>query len=310
MVIESWLNDRATNETRGRILAAYVIVNLGCLMMGQWLLPLASPRGFELFSLAAIIYVLCVVPVGLTLLPQPVTQHAMRLRIRRLARVAPVGIAGVVTVGLANAAVWTFGPVYAISLGFSTVGIAIFMSAFVLGGTLIQLPLARFSDRVDRRWIIVAACSAAALGGIGLGLLGRGGTQSPWLLYPLAFWFGAAMLPLYSLSIAHANDRVERAEFIGASATLLMLNALASIAGPTLGAIVIARAGMPALFFYTATVHVLMVAFTLSRLGMVRAPEEGLREHFVSVPPTASPNAVELDPRGPDHGDTGRPQAA
>src|ERR1700722_2199901 len=37
MVIESWLNDRATNQTRGRILSAYLTVNFSGLIIGQWL---------------------------------------------------------------------------------------------------------------------------------------------------------------------------------------------------------------------------------------------------------------------------------
>jgi len=306
MVIESWLNDRATNQDRGRILSAYVAVNLGSLMLGQWLLPLASPRGAELFSLSAVLYVLCVVPVGVTLLPQPVPQPAPQLRVRRLLRSSPVGIAGVITVGLANWAFWTLGPVYAISLGFSTTGIALFMSAFVLGGTLIQLPLGRFSDRIDRRWVIVGVSVAAALGGVALALLGRWSAQMPWLLYPLAFFFGAAMLPLYSLSIAHANDRIERSEFLEASATLLMVNALAAVAGPTFAAVVTAFAGMSSLFLYTATIHVLMVVFTLTRIAVKRASADESREAYVAVP-QASTAALDLDPRGPEHG---QPRAA
>jgi len=306
MVIESWLNDRATNQDRGRILSAYVAVNLGSLMLGQWLLPLASPRGAELFSLSAVLYVLCVVPVGVTLLPQPVPQPAPQLRVRRLLRSSPVGIAGVITVGLANGAFWTLGPVYAISLGFSTTGIALFMSAFVLGGTLIQLPLGRFSDRIDRRWVIVGVSVAAALGGVALALLGRWSAQMPWLLYPLAFFFGAAMLPLYSLSIAHANDRIERSEFLEASATLLMVNALAAVAGPTFAAVVTAFAGMSSLFLYTATIHVLMVVFTLTRIAVKRASADESREAYVAVP-QASTAALDLDPRGPEHG---QPRAA
>lgn len=310
MVIESWLNDRATNETRGRILAAYVVVNLGCLMLGQWLLTVASPMGYELFSLAAIIYILCVVPVGLTRLPQPELEDAPRLRVRRLLKTSPVGVAGVSTVGLANGAMWTLGPVYAVSLGFSTGGVALFMSIFILGGTLIQLPLGRFSDRLDRRWIIAGVCAAAALGGFALAFLGQRGAHMPWLLYPLTFVFGAAMLPLYSLSIAHANDRIARTEFIEASATLLMINALASVAGPTIAAIVTAHAGLASLFFYTATIHVAMVAFTVLRITTKEAAIEENREHFVAVPQQASPTAAELDPRGPEHGGAGVTRAA
>lgn len=297
MVIESWLNDRATNENRGRILSSYVAVNLGSIMLGQWLLPVASPKGPELFSLAAVLYALCVVPVSMTLLPQPAAQAAPKLRVRRLIKASPVGMAGVTAVGLANGAFWTLGPVYAEKIGFSTTGVAVFMSAFVLGGTLIQLPLGRISDRLDRRWIIVGVSAAAAMGGVALSLLYRWGTQLPWALYPLALFFGAAMLPLYSLSIAHANDRIDRSEFLEASATLLMVNALASVVGPILAATVTQFTGMGSLFLYTAGVHTIMVVFTLSRIVAVRAPEGEEREQFVAMPQQASAGAAELDPR-------------
>jgi len=109
------------------------------------------------------------------------------------------------------------------------------------------------------------------------------------------------MLPLYSLSIAHANDRLVRSEFIEASATLLLVNALASIVGPSLAAFIIAHSAMASLFFYTAAVHLLMAVFTIARITMVRAPSGEMHEHLVALPQMASPNAFELDPRGPEH---------
>jgi MFS family permease len=216
---------------------------------------------------------------------------------------APVGIAGVVTVGLANGAFWTLAPIYAHALGFHTSGIASFMTAFIAGGALVQFPLARFSDRVDRRWIIVVTCAAASIFGVALALLGRLGIKVPYLLYPTAFLFGAAMLPLYSLSIAHANDRMARSEFVEASATLLLVNALASIIGPLLAAIITDHAGMAALFLYTATVHLAMTVYTVIRMTSSAPQPETAREHFVAVPQQGSLSSLELDPRGPKHGD-------
>jgi MFS family permease len=299
MALESWLNDRATNQTRGRILAAYVIVTLTFLTLGQWLLLLASPTGFKLFTIAAIAYICCLVPVGLTRLPQPAQQPVPPLRVRRLMNMAPVGVAGVMTVGLANGAFWALAPIYAQLLGFRTSGIAAFMSTFIIGGALIQLPLAKFSDRSDRRWLMALACGCAAIFGVALALLGRNGIRTPALLYPTAFAFGAAMLPLYSLSIAHANDRMPRSEFVESSATLLLMNALASIVGPILGATITGRFGMPALFFYTAAVHVVMAVFIILRTVSSKAVPNESRDHYVPVPQLTSPSALELDPRGP-----------
>jgi MFS family permease len=308
MALESWLNDLATNETRGRILAAYVIVNLSCLLLGQWFLLAAPPSGFELFSIAAIVYIFCIVPVGLTRLPQPVPQTVPRFRIMRLARMAPVGVAGVITVGFANGAIWALAPVYAQSLGYTTLGIAAFMSAFILGGALIQLPLGRYSDRIDRRWIAVIACVAASAGGVALALLGRVGASVPGLLFPFALFFGAAMLPLYSVSIAHTNDRMQRSEFVEASATLLLVNGLASVAGPIFGAVVMAQFGQPTLFFYTAAVHFVMAVFAIWRIAIARGVPGERRDQYVPVPQHGSSQSFELDPRAPEHAEPASPR--
>ena len=139
MVLESWLNDRAGNETRGRIFAAYLSVNFGGLVIGQFLFATARPQSFTLFSLTTIFYALCLIPVGLTQLKQPAPTPVPVLRPVRLFRISPVGVAGCVAVGLANNAIWTLAPVYAQSRGLSSGWIALFMCAFTIGGTLVQL---------------------------------------------------------------------------------------------------------------------------------------------------------------------------
>ena len=55
VVTESWLNDRASNETRGKILSIYmVIITLG-MGSGQFLLNLAKPEEIDLFILISVI---------------------------------------------------------------------------------------------------------------------------------------------------------------------------------------------------------------------------------------------------------------
>lgn len=301
MALESWLNDRATNDTRGRLLSYYVIVNLGSMILGQWLLLLASPMSFELFSFGAMLFCLCVAPVGLTRLPQPAPARVATLRLKRLFEISPVGTAGCITVGLANGAFWVFAPVYAHSLGFSTRELALFMSVFIAGGALIQWPLGRFSDRFDRRWMIATICAVACVSAIALALLGA----TPWRAsiwpYVLIGIFGSAMLPLYSLSIAHANDRLPRSEFVEASAGLLLINAGASVVGPVLGSLVTSAAGsLQALFLYTAVVHACMAIFTATRILAREAPGDETRERFEPVP-QGSPASLPLDPRAPEH---------
>jgi MFS family permease len=295
MVIESWLNDRATNQTRGRIFAAYLLVNFLGLIVGQWCFIAGRPSSPTLFILSAIFYAVCLMPLGLTRTPQPAQVEVPVLKPMRMFTISPVGVAGCVAVGFANAACWTFLPVYAHDQHLTRGLLAGFMSAFTLGGALVQLPIGRLSDRMDRRVIIAAAAMAAALLGVALWYFGG---RSSTLTLVLVAAFGMAALPVYGLSVAHANDRLPREKFIEASATLLLINALASTVGPVIAASVTDRFGMPTLFLYTAAVHVALAVFAVARIRIAGSPPHG--EPFEPMPQQASPTSLELDPRG-DH---------
>lgn len=294
MVIESWLNDRATNEVRGRIFAFYLIVNFSSLIVGQLLFATNAPSSFALFALCAIFYAVCLIPVALTLLPQPQQRRIPQLRPLRLYRVAPVGVAGCVTVGLANGALWTLAPIYAQSHGLTKGSLAIFMSAFTLGGALIQVPLGRFSDRFDRRVIIACVCATSALLGV---VIASYGAHQRGVTLALITLFGMSVLPLYGLTVAHTNDRIAREDFVEASATLLMVNSLSSILGPPLAALITGLTSTASLFLYTATIHASMAVFTIVRLRVKDAPASEHHGAFEPVPQQSSPAASELDPR-------------
>jgi MFS family permease len=298
MSVESWLNDRATNQTRGRVLSLYTMTNLCALMCGQWFLLLAEPESFQLFSIGAVLYCLCVVPMGLTRLPPPQPRPVLKFNIGRIFELSPVGAAGCLTVGLANGAFWTLAPIYVQSLGFTTEGLALFMSVFIAGGALVQWPLGRISDGSDRRWIIAATCTGASAAGLVLGLLGWLLVRVPDLFFMVVFILGATMLPLYSLSIAHANDRLPRSEFVEASAALLMISAATSIPGPLIAAFVISTAGPYSLFLFTALTHAAMAFFAFTRIRVREPAPVETRDPFAAVP-QGSPAALPLDPRGP-----------
>ncbi|HEX3945453.1 MAG TPA: MFS transporter [Rhizomicrobium sp.] len=293
MVIESWLNDRATNATRGRIFAAYLLVNFTGLIVGQWTFIAGRPLSQTLFILAAIFYAVCLIPLGLTRTPQPHAVEVPTLRPARMFAISPVGVAGCIAVGFANAACWTFLPVYAHDQHLTRGLLSGFMSAFTLGGALIQVPVGRLSDRMDRRVIVAGASLCAAALGVAMWYFG-GRSQTATLT--LVALFGMAALPIYGLSVAHANDRLPREMFVEASATLLLINAAASVAGPVIAASVTDRFGMPTLFLYTAAVHIGLAIFTFARIRTAASPPHG--ERYAPMPAQASPASLELDPRG------------
>ena len=314
MVIESWLNECATSVNRGQVLAVYMVINLTAVTVGQMMLPFGDPAGFSLFALTAIAITLALVPVGLTTSSAPQPLREVRLRLRRLYAMSPVGVVGGFFVGLANGAFGGLGAVFATQIGLSITGVALFMSASLVGGALAQLPIGRLSDRTDRRKVIVGLCVLAALAGGLLALLGdaRQGGQwlgvdaelalvSPVALIAVATLFGAALYSQYSLCVAHTNDFVSREEFVEASSGLLLTWAIGASIGPVLGAFAMDALGVGGLFLYTAAVHAGFAGFTIYRISRRAAVPFAERDRYVAGgrPSRTTPAAVELDPRAP-----------
>lgn len=272
MVIESWLNERASNENRGTVFSVYAMINLTVMSLGQLMLTLDDPGDFPLFSVASILVSLAAVPVAMTRAQAPAPVASVRIRFGYLYRLSPVGFIGCLSVGTANGALWSLGPVFASSVGQSTTLVALFMSVVVISGALGQWPLGRLSDKLDRRRIIAIGCLGAALAGLGLFLLPP---LWSWSLLPLAAAYGFFALPVYSISVANMNDFVDPDGFVEASSGLLLVFATGAATGPMLASLIIWVSDEASLFAFTAAVHLSMAVFALHRRRRrARAPEE------------------------------------
>lgn len=296
MVIESWLNEQATSRTRGTVLSLYTIVTLVAITIGQMLLGVETGNPTTAFTWIAIMICLAVLPIAMTRVAAPPPPEAARLRLGRLVATSPVGAAACLVVGIANAAFWSLGPVFAQRRGFDAAAVALFMSVGVLGGAIGQWPLGRLSDRVDRRWTIV-------ISGIGTAAAGTALLAVDWLpegpVIGLAFLYGAFSLPLYPLALAHTFDQVRAGEFVETSSGLLLIYAVGAVVGPVPASLLMVQLGYPTLFAFVGAVNLVLVAFTLYRMGQrARAPAES-RPGFVSVQP-ATQGAIGLDPRAPE----------
>ena len=296
MVIESWLNDKGTNENRGQLLSIYQIVQFSALTGGQLMLNLFNPAGFELFALITVLISLAIVPVSLTKSSQPAPVHQVRLRLRWLYVTSPVAVIGCLAVGLANGAFWALAPVFAQRSLLSVSEIAYFMGAAIIGGAVLQWPLGHLSDHFDRRFVVIGCAVAAALAGLGMGLLG--GKADNWLLL-LSMAFGGLAFPLYALCIAHANDVVEPGDRIDVSSGLLLIFGVGAVIGPFAASAAMEIVNHRALFLYTAAVHILTAIFAAYRTRRREAIAPDERLDFVGLAPS-TPTVFEIDPRTPD----------
>jgi MFS family permease len=305
MVIESWLNERATNETRGRLFSVYLVVNLSSLTLGQLVLNAADPATFTLFAVVSILTSLALVPISLTTSVQPAPIASTQIFIAKLYKLSPVGLVGSFIVGVTNAPFWTLGPIFAKDSGLDVFGVSIFMTAAILGGAIAQWPIGKLSDKTDRRRIIFALCIGSAAGEFALIAARAAGAESFLLL--AGFLFGVFSLTIYSVCVAHTNDHASRESFVSVSGGLLLAYAVGAIIGPSAASLGTSTYGMPFIFMFGAAVHLSFAVFTGYRIASTPALDARQRTDFVAVPfPPTDPTPPELDPRGAtaDNGST------
>ena len=275
LVIESWLNEKATNENRGTVFSIYTIINLTVITVGQMMLMLDDPTDFPLFALSSILLSVAAVPVAMTAASAPSPIATTTVRFVHLYKLSPVGMFGCFAVGLANGAFWGLAPVYAQGGTTDITAVAIFMSITVIAGAVGQFPLGRLSDRMDRRRVILVALAGAAAAGLGLVFIDPGWKYA---VFGIAFLYGMFAFPLYSLSVAHTNDHIDASGYVEAASGLLMVYALGAVVGPISASLFMQVIGSSGLFVFTVCVHIVAIVFTIYRMRVSSAPP--IEEHI------------------------------
>ena len=310
VVAESWLNDRATNETRGQLLSIYMIISLGGMAAGQLLLNLSSPDGFQLFVLISILVSLSLVPISLSIAPAPSFDVPSKIKLKELYHASPLGLVGALGVGVSQGALFGMGAVYATQLGLALDQIALFMMSVVIGGVLLQWPVGWLSDRMDRRRVITLVAFLATACAFTAMLLGELGGR--WEFFLVVALFGGMSLPMYSLCIAHTHDHLQPEQMVAASGTLVMAGGIGASLGPLTSSMFMTTLGPSGFFWSLALMHAAIGVFALYR--MTRRSSAPLDEQGAHVPimPRASPvvaaiaaeEAVELAEEDTQAGDT------
>ena len=281
-VIESWLQSKVTNETRGRAMGTYRGVDIGASLLAQLMIGVLEPGSYVSYNLLAILCCASLLPLTLSTATQPDIPSAPRLRPSLAWRMSPLAVAGVFVAGLSTASFRMVGPIYGQEVGLAASQIAWFLAAFVLGGAFSQIPTGWLADKYDRRWVLIwVSAAATASCAVTVGVSGGGASG----VFVAAGLFGFMTMPIYSLSAAHAHDFADGSERVELSAALLFYYALGAIAAPLVSSWLIEGYGPDALFGFIATSHVGLLVFGLTRMRV--RPTATARTNYVYAPRTS-----------------------
>jgi MFS family permease len=289
VVAESWLNDAATNETRGQTLSAYLIVQMMGIVLAQGVLNFADPSGYTLFIIISVVVSLSFAPILLSVSPAPMFQTSKAMSFRELWRVSPLGVFGLFFLGAIFSALFGMASVYGTEKGMSVGDISIFVATIYLGGMILQYPIGWLSDRMDRRLLIIAVCAIGAV----FSFTAHISDSFYWLL-AVAFMIGGASNPLYSLFIAYTNDFLDHDDMASASGGLIFLSGFGAIFGPAIVGWLLGAYGADSYFWFIGTIMIIMGGYAGFRITQRAAVPVDETSAYAPVGPTATPVAMEL----------------
>jgi len=296
IVSQSWLNDACENTWRGKVIAIFYMTYVVSIGAGSYLLKFVSLQGPEGPLLSIFFITLAILPVGLTRLRTPPPPEAVSVALRAVWRISPVGLVGLFAVGGLTMLVQGFAPIYAATEGYTKDDIALLMFLMQFGMIAVQYPLGALSDRMDRRYILIAA-SIIVMASAGMATQVAGMTLV-WLILVFAIWSGATE-SIFAVASAHANDRAEPQYYVSLSSTLLVAWSISGFVWPGVATALTQLVGPRAFMYVAIAIALSYAAFVAYRLTRREAVSEVDQEPYQPISAQA-PRTAELAPHPSD----------
>ena len=314
VIVESWLNDRANNKTRGKVLSLYMFITFVGLALGNLLLNVSNPKNYEPFILISLLLSIALVPILLTKRKPPKFKKTTSIKIKELFKISPFGSFSMICTGFIFAPIFYLLSVYAIKMKLSIFETSLLLLGTMLAGALFQWPIGSLSDKYDRRVIIIGSSIAASIFAILAIIVSGTGASLPNLFMETTVsfnYFSTTMdktklflfiilltgttLPLFSLNLALVNDQIPKEKFVAAGGGLNIIFGIGAIAGPIMCSAMMDLLGPNGLFVHLLIFYIAIIIFGFYRLSQ-RKYEENPDSTFTPLPANITPLGIELDP--------------
>ncbi len=305
IVVESWLNDRANNRTRGQVLSAYMFIGLMGLAIGALLLNFSSPKKYEPFILISLLLSIALIPILLTKRKPPKFRNITGIKVKELYKISPLGTVSMFCTGFIHSTIFTMGAVYAAIMNFTIFEISFFIFLITVSGAIFQWPIGYFSDRTDRRIIIIGCTFAGAIFCFLLIITSGTSLENMYLatsvgIDKIMFFVYAAIyagmaIPLFTLNLAYVNDYIPKEKFVAAGGGLQIIFGLGAMGGPVIASSLMYKYGANGFFIHLFIFHIIIGLFGMYRITK-RSYEDNPESTFTPLPRNITSLGIELDP--------------
>ncbi len=305
IVMESWLNDRANNRTRGQLLSIYMFITLIGLSLGTLLLNFSSPEKYEPFILVSLLLSLALIPILLTKRKPPKFKKLGYIDVKGLYKTSPLATVSMFCTGVIHSALFSLGAVYAASMNFTIFEISLLLFLVTIFGGIFQWPIGYYSDKSDRRIIIIFCTLFSALFSF-LAIVASGtslenmylatsvGVDKILFFVYVSLYAGMA-IPLFTLNLAYVNDYISKEKFVAAGSGMQIIFGLGAMTGPFICSLLMNKYGSNGFFVHLLFFHLIIGLFGLYRITK-RSYEDNPESVYTPLPRNITPLGIELDP--------------
>ena len=305
IVVESWLNDRANNRTRGQVLSTYMFITMMGLALGALLLNFSSPERYEPFILISLLLSIALIPILLTKRKPPKFKKIGAIKVKELYKISPFGTVGMFCTGFIHSSLFTLAAVYAATINFTVFEISLLLFLITISGGIFQWPIGYYSDRHDRRISIIGCAFFGALF-CALLIISSGASLANMYLattigmdkimfFVFVTLYAGMAIPMFTLNLAYVNDFIPKEKFVAAGGGLQIIFGLGAMGGPILCSVFMNTYGANGFFVYLFIFHMIIGLF-----GMYRMTRREIKENpdstFTPLPRNITPLGIELDP--------------
>jgi MFS family permease len=314
IIVESWLNDRANNKTRGKVLSLYMLITYVGMALGNLLLNVSDPKYYEPFILISLLFSIALIPILLTKRKPPKFRKNSSIKIKELFKISPFGTVSMFCTGFIFAPIFSLLSVYSVTMKLGIFETSLFLVGVMLAGALFQWPIGSLSDKYDRRKIVIVSSLAAIIFSLSAIFTSGAGNSLPNLfiestvsfnyfsttmdktkLFIFIILLSGVTLPLFSLNLALVNDYIPKEKFVAAGSGLNIIFGLGAMAGPILCSILMYYLGPNGFFVHFLIFLIVIIIFGFYGLGQ-REIENNPESTFTPLPTTITPLGIELDP--------------
>ncbi len=228
VISETWVNELATSQNRGRIMGFYITILSAGFALGPFILSITGTSGWLPFLV--VITIMLITTVGLFFIRYRIPEFAadVKTSIRAFVSLAPILLTVVGIIGFFAQTTLALFPVYGLQFGLTERVTVLAVGVLISGNVLMQYPIGWIADCLPRRSVMIGCALMAVAGSLSLPFV----IKTTILLWPLLFIWGAVTFGVYTVALAELGDRFSGRMLLIGNAAFAMIWGIGGVVGP------------------------------------------------------------------------------